>query len=150
MFVGHSEVRCFRNLTSWWLTSEPVHQTLGGAVKPFLDAEPWTWRKRAATTAQRLYSTNKLNAAVDSVSLSKNLPKLGISYRFRANIPNEIPAVGSLCKTKVSPLFFVRQQFPTQCTAKARSFIEYSIVKCQIATALLFFRSLTCYCLNCL
>lgn len=63
--------------------------------------------KRAATTAQRLYSANKLNAAVELLSPSKNLWKPGISYRFRAKIPNEMVAVDSLCKNKsVSSVFF--------------------------------------------
>lgn len=42
VFVAHSEMWCFWKLAVWWLTSEPFHQTSGGVVKPFVDAEPWT------------------------------------------------------------------------------------------------------------
>lgn len=41
-FVAHCEMWCFWKLAIGWLTSEPFHQTSGGVVKPFEDAEPWT------------------------------------------------------------------------------------------------------------
>lgn len=68
--------------------------------KTFCGCRTMDSRKRAATTAQRLYSTNKLNAAVELVSPSKKLWKPGISYKFRVKIPNEMAAVDSLCKNK--------------------------------------------------
>lgn len=79
--------------------------------KTFCGCRTMDWWKRAATTAQRLYPANKLNAAVELLSPSKNLWKPGISYRFRAKIPNEMAAVDSLCKNKSESSVFFGNNF---------------------------------------
>lgn len=109
VFVAPCEMWCF--FGDWYANVWTLLPNLRQCSKTFCGCRTMDWRMRAATTAKRLYSTNKLNAAVESVSPSQNLRKPGRRYKFRAKLPNEMAAVDSLCKNKSESPVLLKNSF---------------------------------------
>lgn len=89
----------------------------------------------------------KLKAAVDPVSPSKNLWKSGMSYSVVAQIPNEMAAVDSLSKGKIESSALFSDSFLRTVWHEPDSL--FNILHWMV-TSVWFFINLTCYYLNCL